>query len=94
MMEKLYTDPNAAPRLRSSPLGPWLDSFVGHLAELGYTAWSLRSNVVLAADLGRWMAAHDLPVGGLDESAIDSYLEHRGTQRERRRATSSLVLAH
>ncbi len=94
MLEKLYTHPNAAPRLRSSPLGPWLDSFVGRLAELGYTAWSLRSNVVLAADLGRWIAAQDLSVGSLDESAIDSYLEHRGTQRERRRATSSLMLAH
>jgi len=94
MLEKLYTHPNAAPRLRSSPLGPWLDSFTGRLAELGYTAWSLRSNVVLAADLGRWMAEHDLSVGSLDESAVDSYLEHRRTQRERRHAASSLVLAH
>jgi hypothetical protein len=53
MLEKLYTHPNAARRLRSSPLGPWLDSFTRRLAEIGYTAWSLRSNVVLAADLGQ-----------------------------------------
>ena len=94
MLEKLYTHPNAIPRLRSSPLGPWLDAFTGRLAELGYTAWSLRSNVVLAADLGRWMADHDVLVGSLDESAVDSYLEHRGTQRQRRHAASSLMLAH
>lgn len=94
MLDKLYTHPNAAARLRSSPLGPWLDSFVRQLADLGYTPWSCRSNVVLAADLGRWMADHDLSVGHLDESVIDAYLENRGTQRDRRRATSSHVLAH
>lgn len=94
MLDKLYTDPNAAPRLRSSPLGPWLDSFVGHLADLGYTPGSRRSYVVLAADLGRWMAAQHFSVGSLDESAIDAYIEHRGTQRERRRAASSLMLGH
>jgi site-specific recombinase XerD len=94
MLEKLYTHPTAASRLRSSPLGAWLDSFTGRLARVGYTAWSLRSNVVLAADLGRWMATHALSVDSLDESAIDSYLDDRGTQRERRRAASSLMLAH
>ena len=94
MLEKLYTHPNAAPRLRSSPLGPWLDSFVGRLSALGYTAWSCRSNVVLAADLGRWMADHGLSVGTLDESTVEAFVEHRGTQRERRRAAAAHVLAH
>lgn len=94
MLEKLYTCPFTAPRLRSSPLGLWLDSFVVQLDDLGYTPWSCRSNVVLAADLGRWMADRDLSVGSLDEAAIDAYLEHRGAQRERRRAASGLMLAH
>src|SRR3954470_9169645 len=94
MLEKLYTCPFAAPRLRSSPLGLWLDSFVVQLDDLGYTPWSCRSNVVLAADLGRWMADRDLSVSSLDEAAIDAYLEHRGAQRERRRAASGLMLAH
>ena len=60
MLDNLYTQPGAAQRLRSSPLGPWLDSFVDRLTELGYTPWSRRSNVVLAADLGRWMAKRDI----------------------------------
>ena len=94
MLEKLYNCLFAAPRLRSSPLGPWLDSFVGRLVDLGYTPWSCRSNVVLAADLGRWMADCHLSVSLLDEAAIEAYLQRRGTQRERRRAASALVLAH
>jgi site-specific recombinase XerD len=94
MLDKLYTYRFAAPRLRSSPLGPWLDSFVGRLENRGYTPWSRRSNVVLAADLGRWMAEQHLSVDGLDEVGIEGYLKHRGTQRERRRAACSLMLAH
>ncbi len=94
MLEKFYTYPFAAPRLRSSLLGPWLDSFVGRLVDLGYTPWSCRSNVVLAADLGRWMADRNLSAGSLGEAAIEEYLDDRWTQRERRRAASVLMLAH
>ena len=94
MLEQLFTGRWAAPRLRSSPLGPWLDSFVQRLAGLGYTPWSCRSCVVLAADLGRWMKGAGVPVGKLDESAVDAYLDCRKTQRERRRAASELVLGH
>lgn len=94
MLDNLYTQPGAAQRLRSSPLGPWLDSFVDRLTELGYTPWSRRSNVVLAADLGRWMAKRDILVGNLNESVVEAYVKQRRTQRERRYAASSLVLAH
>jgi site-specific recombinase XerD len=94
MLDKLYTHPCAARRLRSSPLGAWLDSFVEQLARLGYTTWSCRSNVVLAADLGRWLASRRLSVASLDDSAIDAYLKQRRTQRERRRAAASLMVAH
>jgi len=94
MLESLYTQPGAAQRLRTSPLGPWLDSFVEQLAHLGYAEWSRRSNLVLAADLGRWMADHGIPVSGLGESVVEAYIEQRRTQRERRHAAASLVLAH
>jgi len=94
MLDKLYTQPGAAQRLRSSPVGPWLDSFVERLTELGYTSGSRRSSVVLAADLGRWMANRDISVGSLTESVVEAYVKQRRAQRERRRAASSLVLAH
>lgn len=94
MLEKLFTHRRAAPRLRSSPLGPWLDSFVARLADLGYTDWSRRSNVVLAADLGRWLSGRGHSVRTLDESALKAYVEDRETQRERRRAAGAHILAH
>lgn len=93
MLNSLYVQPGAAQRLRSSPLGPWLDSLVEWLAELGYALCSRRSVVVLAADLGRWMADHDISVGSLDESIVDAYVKQRRRQPERRHAAASLVLA-
>ena len=94
MLEQLFTHRRAAPRLRSSPLGPWLDSFVARLCGLGYTLGMCRSYVVLAADLGRWMADHGVAVGELDEAAIDAYVDRRRVQRERRRAASTHLLVH
>ena len=83
-MDSLFKCGAAVRRLRSGPFGPWLDSFTGWMADLGYTAWSRRSCVVLAADLGRWMAKHKKVVSTLDESAISAYVDERKTQRERR----------
>jgi site-specific recombinase XerD len=94
MLDSLFTQSGATKRLRTSPLGPWLDSFVERLAELGYTSGSQRSRVVLGADLGRWIAGRDIAVGSLNESVVEAYVKQRRTQGERRRATASLVLAH
>lgn len=93
-MDTLYKTPTAGQRLRSSPLGPWLDTFVTRLADRGYPPGSRRSYVVLAADLGRWMAEQGHDVSALDESLIDDYVERRRTQRDRRRVAALHALAH
>ena len=94
MLDQLFTARFAAPRLRASPLGPWLDSFVERLTGLGYTTGSCRTYVVLAADLGRWMADRGLSVGDLDENTIDSYIKGRGTNPDRRRWAAARMLEH
>ncbi len=94
MLDTLYKSRTAGPRLRTSPLGPWLDAFVARLASRGYPPGSCRSYVVLAADLGRWMAEGGHDVSALDESMIDDYVGQRGTQRDRRRVAALHMLAH
>lgn len=94
MLDPLFRYAWALRRLRSSPFGPWLDSFTDRLSALGYSSGGSRSEVVLAADLGRWMARRKIPAGMLDESVVDSYVEHRKTQAERRRAASLNFLRH
>lgn len=94
MLDSLFTHLAAAPRLRSSAFGRWLDSFTDRLGGLGYTPWSCRSIVVLAADLGRWMAKRRLPAGALDESVVEAYVKNRKTQPDRRRAAALHFLDH
>jgi len=94
MLDTLYKSPLAASRLRTSPLGPWLDGFVAELSRQGYPAGSCLSYVVLAADLGRWMAGQQLKVTALCEPVIGDYVEQRGTQHDRRRVAATHMLAH
>lgn len=94
MLDVHFTRPSAAPRLRATLLGPWLDSFDDRLAGLGYSQGSRLSYVTLGADLGRWMADQEVPLEDLDESTIDVYVDQRMAQRDRRRAASRHLLAH
>lgn len=94
MLEELYTHPIAAPRLRSSPFGPWLDSFDERLAERGYTTATRRERATLAADFGRWVADQRLSAGAVDESVVEAYVADRAVDRERRHAAAVLVLQH
>ena len=94
MLDPLFTHPVAAPRLRASPFGAWLDSFTDWLADFGYTPGSCRSYVVLAADLGRWMAEREMCAEALDEAVISAYVKHRQTQPDRRRTASRHFLAY
>lgn len=85
MLDSLYTSAWAAPRLRATLLGPWLDSFADYLSGLGYALDSCRCQVVLAADLGRWMTHQKVRVADLDEALVEKYVGRRKTQRDRRR---------
>ena len=94
MLEDLYTHPIAAPRLRLSPFGPWLDSFDERLAQRGYNVAARRERAPIAADFGRWTARRRLSVSTIDESVVEAYVDDRGTDRERRHATAVLMLEH
>lgn len=94
MLDDHFVMPAAVRRLRSNPLGSWLDSFVDRLTALGYTSWACRSQVVLVADLGRWMAEKGLRPPDLDEASVETYVAERVTQHDRRRCASLHLLDH
>jgi len=93
MLEQLFTAPWAAPRLRGSPFGPWLEAFDDWLIARGYPPGSRRSYVVIAADLGRWMDDQGHAVSELCEAIIANYVEQRVTQPDRRRVAVTHLLA-
>ena len=94
MLESLFTRASAASRLRSTLLGPWLDSFADGLSALGYPSESCLSYVRLAADLGRWMTGQKVPVEALDELVIGTYVARRKKQDDRRRVAALHFLEH
>jgi phosphocarrier protein FPr len=55
MPEAFVVSTATARRLRSCVLGPYLDAFCAHLAELGYRPATIRSKLGDVGDLARWL---------------------------------------
>jgi hypothetical protein len=70
MLGSLNVRPDIRVALRSGPLGPYVDPFVGALAEQGYASSVQRRYVRAAAAFGRWMVRHRIPVRGIDEEVV------------------------
>ena len=61
------------------PLSPYADGFEGELARLGFTPWSARHQMRLAADLSSWLADAGLDVAGLTDAVAGQYATVRRT---------------
>ena len=61
------------------PLAPYAGGFEGELARLGFTPWSARHQVRLAADLSSWLADVSLDVAGLTDAVAGQYAAVRRT---------------
>ncbi len=67
-------------RLRSSVIGPHVDSFTDGLASLGYAIATVRPKLSLLEQLNRWMVHRGYGVTDLNEHVIDTFLEGRRRQ--------------
>jgi integrase/recombinase XerD len=61
------------------PLSPYAGGFEGELARLGFTPWSARHQMRLAADLSSWLADAGLDVAGLTDAVAGQYATVRRT---------------
>jgi integrase/recombinase XerD len=59
------------------PLGPFVDGFVVHLAELGHSPRSVQGHFQRVGHLSRWMAAEGLEVAQLTPSTVERFLAER-----------------
>ena len=91
MLENYYKDPDAVERLRSGPLGPYLDLAVTSLVGEGYTASTVRSHLWAAGHFGRWLAANGHGAGELDQRIVDSYLDERRREGKLHRSQPAAV---
>ena len=74
MLEKFLTDPAAVECRRAGLFGPHLDSFVATVSEVGYSRSTVREQLRLVDDLGRWLKRKSLAVVDLEEQVVNQFL--------------------
>src|SRR4030095_1303602 len=65
MIDRFFGDPNVLLRLRSGPLGPYVDGVCRLLVEQDYAEYSVRLRLRLLGVLSQWLGRHGLVVVGL-----------------------------
>lgn len=97
MLDHFIKNEATVQRLRSSVIGPHLDSFTDHLASLGYATATIRSRLSFLERLNRWMVRHGCGVADLNEQVTDRFLDGRRRQTCLHRGDAATVhhfLAH
>lgn len=94
MVERFVNDGEARRRLRSNLLGCHLDSFSARGAQCGYARSTIRSQLWLLADLGRWLQWKGFRVGDLSPRLTDAFLHRRRRVQRGSAATLRHFLDH
>lgn len=77
MLEHFSANRAAVERLRSGVIGAHLESFVEHVAGLGYARATVSSQLHVLGHLAKWMARRRLSVADLSEPVIGRFLRGR-----------------
>jgi site-specific recombinase XerD len=65
-------------RLQQEPLGKHLEAYADFVAEQGYALRSIRSHIVVIAELGRWLHQKHIDLSALDSDMVGRFLKTRG----------------
>ena len=85
MINQLFTFSSTIERLRQGPLSEHLDAYASAVAEQGYTHDSIRQQIVVIADFGRWLKQKQIDVRDLNSNVVEQYLRFRRRQQRIRR---------
>ena len=91
MINQLFTLPSTIERLRQGPLSAHLDAYAAALAQQGYARHSIRNQVVVIADLSRWLQHKHLRLQGLDGNVPDRFLRHHQRHNGVRRGDAGIL---
>lgn len=75
MINQLFTFPSTIERFRQDPLGEYLDTYARVVAEQGYARNSIRSQIAVIADFGRWLHQKHIDVCSLNSDITDRFLK-------------------
>jgi site-specific recombinase XerD len=91
VINQLFTLPGTIERLRQGPLSVHLDSYAVAIARQGYARHSIRTQVVVIADLSRWLQHKHIPLQSLDGKVVDRFLLHHQRQSGVRRGDAGIL---
>ena len=91
MLEKFLTDPAAVERRRAGAFGPYLDSFIAAVSELGHARSTVRERLRVLDDLERWLKRKRLALVALEEQVLKQFLERRRRQGRLRKSATRTV---
>lgn len=74
MIEWFFRAPWTVRRLRSGPLGPYLDGFARMLVDQCYAVGTGRSRLRLLGDLSEWLEGRGVGIGDLDEALVAGFM--------------------
>lgn len=85
MIDQLFTFSSTIDRLRQGPLSEHLDAYAASVAAQGYGRGSIRAQIVVIADLSRWLKRKQIDAHDLDSNVVDRFLRLRRNQQRVRR---------
>ena len=97
MVNQFYSAPSVLQRLRSGPLGPFMDTLAALLSDRGYPRQTGRLQLRLLGELSQWLQRLGLGVEDLDEQRTAEFLAQALLRRGyacRVKAVLGLLLGH
>lgn len=95
MTTRLFTVSCSRPRRCTGPLGPYIGAYAALLQQEGYSHEGARNQLLLIADLSRWLQRRRLTAADLSVQNVERYrwdcARHRRSERGNRSALHKLV---
>jgi site-specific recombinase XerD len=91
VINQLFTFSSTIERLRQGPLSEHLDAYAAAVAKQGYGRHSIRQQIVVIANLSRWLKQKHIDVQDLDCKVVDRFLRCRRRQQRVRRGDAKAL---
>jgi len=77
MIDRILVHPKVIRKYKESPIGNYIDPFVGLLIGRGYSRSDIRIRIGVVCDLGRWLKKKKLDLSEFDPNLVEKFLRYR-----------------
>jgi hypothetical protein len=75
----------------AGPVAPHINSFIEHLASVGYRRATIRNQCSLVRTFDRWISDHHVTLADVDEHVVDAFLDESSSRRRRQRGSGATL---